>query len=77
MLDLEIVEKIPEKRKPWWYTGVTSPNWGGRRKGAGRPKKEEGIPVRLEFNPIQQRLLIEYGGGDLKRGIERLINENF
>jgi hypothetical protein len=56
---------------------VTSPNWGGRRKGAGRPKKEEGIPVRLEFNPIQQRLLIEYGGGDLKKGIERLINENF
>jgi hypothetical protein len=78
MLDLDIVEKLNTKsKKPWWYTGVRDENWGGRRKGAGRPKKHFGLPVLLNINPIQQRLLIEYGNGDLEKGILRLINENF
>ena len=34
MIDFDIVEKIPQKGKPWWYTGVRDENWGGKRKGA-------------------------------------------
>ena len=78
MLDFEIVDKINQKsKKPWWYTGVRDDNWGGRRKGAGRPRTKFGVPVLLDINTIQQRLLIEYGDGDINKGILRLINENF
>ena len=78
MLDFEIVDKINQKsKKPWWYTGVRDENWGGRRPGAGRPRTKFGVPVLLDINTIQQRLLIEYGEGDINKGILRLINENF
>ena len=77
MIDFDIVEKIPQKGKPWWYTGVKDENWGGKRKGAGRPKTKFGMNVLINPNPIQLKLLIEYGDGDLEKGLMKLINENF
>jgi hypothetical protein len=33
--------------------------------------------VMIDPNPIQVKLLIEYGDGDLNKGLMKLINENF
>lgn len=77
MLDFELVDKIKQKGKPWWYQGVRDENWGGKRKGAGRPKEKIGMGVMIDPNPIQVKLLIEYGDGDLNKGLMKLINENF
>jgi hypothetical protein len=77
MLDFELVDKIKQKGKPWWYQGVRDENWGGKRKGAGRPKEKIGMGVIIDPNPIQVKLLIEYGDGDLNKGLMKLINENF
>jgi len=77
MIDFDIVEKIQQKGKPWWYTGVRDENWGGKRKGAGRPKTKFGMDVWINPNPIQVKLLMEYGDGDLSKGLMKLINENF
>jgi len=77
MLDFDLVDKIKQKGKPWWFTGVRNENWGGKRKGAGRPKQKIGLGVMIDPNPIQVKLLIEYGDGDLNKGLMKLINENF
>jgi hypothetical protein len=77
MLDFDLVDKIKQKGKPWWYQGVRDENWGGKRKGAGRPKEKIGMGVMIDPNPIQVKLLIEYGDGDLNKGLMKLINENF
>jgi len=77
MLDFDLVDKIKQKGKPWWFTGVRNENWGGKRKGAGRPKQKIGMGVMIDPNPIQVKLLIEYGDGDLNKGLMKLINENF
>ena len=77
MIDYEILDQIPQNRKPWWFTGVRSENWGGKRKGAGRPKTKFGMDVWINPNPIQVKLLMEYGDGDLSKGLMKLINENF
>jgi predicted ArsR family transcriptional regulator len=50
--------------------------WGGKRKGAGRPKVlTYNNIVKLNLNSIQQKVLEEMGEGDLAKGIEKLINE--
>jgi hypothetical protein len=77
MIDFELVEKIKQTGKPWWYSGVRDENWGGKRKGAGRPKTKFGMDVWINPNPIQVKLLMEYGDGDLSKGLMKLINENF
>ena len=77
MLDFDLVDKIKQKGKPWWYQGVRDENWGGKRKGAGRPKEKIGMGVMIDPNPIQVKLLMEYGDGDLNKGLMKLINENF
>jgi hypothetical protein len=77
MLDFDLVDKIKQKGKPWWYQGVRDENWGGKRKGAGRPKVKIGMGVMIDPNPIQVKLLMEYGDGDLNKGLMKLINENF
>jgi hypothetical protein len=33
--------------------------------------------VLINPNPIQLKLLIEYGDGDFEKGLMKLINENF
>jgi hypothetical protein len=51
--------------------------WGGKRKGAGRPKY---LPynaiVKLQLNGVQKKMLSEMGNGILAAGIEKLINEH-
>jgi hypothetical protein len=50
--------------------------WGGKRKGAGRPRY---LPyntiVKLELNAVQKKVLAEMGDGNIDKGIEKLINE--
>jgi hypothetical protein len=77
MIDPDLVDQIPQKGRPWWMSGKPV-NWGGKRKGAGRPTtKKKGVGVVLSLNPIQLKLLIEYGNGELEKGLEKLVNENF
>ncbi len=51
--------------------------WGGKRKGAGRPRY---LPyntiVKIELNAVQKKVLTEMGNGILDAGIEKLINEH-
>jgi len=49
--------------------------WGGARQGAGRPKKRvEGLTVDIKLNNIQTMNLRELGDGDIKLGVQRLID---
>lgn len=50
--------------------------WGGRRKGAGRPKEKEDTPFDLVLNSLQRRMLLELGNGNLNKGIQVLIDQN-
>ena len=52
MLDFELVDQIKQKGKPWWYTGVRDENWGGKRKGAGRPKTKFGMNVLIDRKSV-------------------------
>jgi hypothetical protein len=52
-------------------------SWGGARPGAGRPKKRtEGLTVDIKLNNIQSILLREMGDGDIKTGVQRLIDQH-
>lgn len=54
-----------------------NPNWGGRRVGAGRPRKhpkETKPEIELQLNSIQKKTLLEMGEGDLLRGVQKLID---
>lgn len=56
--------------------GRTVGSWGGKRKGAGRPKfLPYNTVVKLMLNPIQKQILTELGDGQLGKGIEKFINE--
>lgn len=56
--------------------GRTVGSWGGKRKGAGRPKfLPYNTVVKLSLNPIQKQILTELGDGQLGKGIEKFINE--
>ena len=56
--------------------GRTVGSWGGKRKGAGRPKYlPYNTVVKLMLNPIQKQILTELGDGQLGKGIEKFINE--
>lgn len=50
--------------------------WGGSRPGAGRPRLKTKQTFDLSINNIQRLLLEEIGGGDLTRGIQRLIDKH-
>ena len=52
-------------------------DWGGKRKGAGRPKVlKTKTTIDLALNPIQAKVLTEMGEGSIEEGILKLINEN-
>jgi hypothetical protein len=52
-------------------------DWGGKRKGAGRPRYlPYNTVVKLELNSVQKKVLTEMGNGILDAGIEKLINEH-
>jgi hypothetical protein len=51
--------------------------WGGKRKGAGKPRTlTYNTVAKLELNSIQKKVLTEMGNGILDAGIEKLINEH-
>lgn len=51
-------------------------DWGGKRKGAGRPRfLTYNTTVKIELNAVQKKILAEMGDGSIDRGIEKLINE--
>jgi hypothetical protein len=50
--------------------------WGGKRKGAGKPRTlNYNTVAKLELNSIQKKVLTEMGDGSIDKGIEKLINE--
>ena len=52
-------------------------SWGGARQGAGRPKKRtDCLTIDVKLNNIQTMLLREIGDGDIKTGIQRLIDKH-
>jgi predicted ArsR family transcriptional regulator len=51
--------------------------WGGKRKGAGKPRTlTYNTVAKLELNSVQKKVLTEMGNGILDAGIEKLINEH-
>jgi hypothetical protein len=51
-------------------------DWGGKRKGAGRPRQLiYRTKVELNLNAVQKKVLAEMGEGSIDKGIEKLINE--
>jgi hypothetical protein len=50
--------------------------WGGKRKGAGKPRQlTYNTVAKLELNSVQKKMLAEMGDGSIDKGIEKLINE--
>ena len=81
-LSPEVLEKaweiMEQRRKEALSKKLGRPvlDWGGKRKGAGRPRY---LPyntiVKIELNSIQKKVLTEMGDGSIDKGIEKLINE--
>lgn len=81
-LSPEVLEKawqIMEKRRKEALSqklGRPVLDWGGKRKGAGRPRY---LPyntiVKIQLNAVQKKVLTEMGDGSIDKGIEKLINE--
>jgi hypothetical protein len=68
--ELEILEKEAKR-----ISKSNGRPWGGARQGAGRPKKRvEGLTVEIKLNNIQTMNLRELGDGDIKLGVQRLID---
>ena len=56
--------------------GRTVGSWGGRRKGAGRPKvKTFDALVGIVVTNVQKQILIDMGNGSLEAGVNALIKE--
>jgi hypothetical protein len=71
--------KIPEVFKATFVGPVRG--WGGKRKGAGRPKKiikemQTGLTVVVKLNNIQLLSLKEMGNGSLDAGVQALIDQH-
>jgi hypothetical protein len=68
--ELEILEKEAKR------ASKGQGQWGGARPGAGRPKKRvDLLTVDLKLNNIQTMNLRDLGDGDLKIGVQRLIDK--
>jgi hypothetical protein len=71
----ELIEKR-RKEELSKKLGRTVGTWGGKRKGAGKPRTlTYNTVAKLELNPVQKKVLTEMGDGDINKGIEKLINE--
>ena len=71
--------KVPEVFKATFVGPVRT--WGGKRKGAGRPKKikkqmVEGLTVIVKLNNIQLLSLKEMGNESLDAGVQALIDQH-
>lgn len=66
------------KPPEWVAATIHGPKkpWGGKRKGAGRPRKSAFTDtIKININNIQRMSLEEMGDGDIAKGIEKLIGE--
>jgi hypothetical protein len=71
----ELIEKR-RKEELSKKLGRTVGTWGGKRKGAGKPRTlTYNTVAKIELNPVQKKILTEMGDGDINKGIEKLINE--
>ena len=71
----ELIEKR-RKEELSKKLGRTVGTWGGKRKGAGKPRTlTYNTVAKLELNSVQKKVLTEMGDGDINKGIEKLINE--
>jgi len=71
----ELIEKR-RKEELSKKLGRTVGTWGGKRKGAGKPRTlTYNTVAKLELNAVQKKVLTEMGDGSIDRGIEKLINE--
>jgi hypothetical protein len=71
----ELIEKR-RKEEMSKKLGRTVGTWGGKRKGAGKPRTlTYNTVAKIELNPVQKKILTEMGDGDINKGIEKLINE--
>jgi hypothetical protein len=71
--------KVPDVFKATFVGPVRT--WGGKRKGAGRPKMikkqmVEGLTVVVKLNNIQLLSLKEMGNGSLNAGVQALIDQH-
>jgi hypothetical protein len=72
----ELIEKR-RKEELSKKLGRTVGTWGGKRKGAGKPRTlAHNTVAKLELNAIQKKMLTEMGDGILDAGIQKLINEH-
>ena len=55
--------------------GISNP-WGGKRKGAGRPKQYTRLTIVVKFNKIKRLNLEELGEGDVEKGVQALIDKH-
>lgn len=71
------------KKPPNFYDNFVGPRntWGGRRRGAGRPKTKkleekplDLLTIGLKLNNIQILSLKEMGNGDIQAGVQALID---
>jgi len=66
-----------EKRRAYRAKKLGRPigTWGGYRRGAGRPREKDYThTVNLNLNTIQVSALLDMGEGDIRKGLEALIN---
>lgn len=71
----ELIEKR-RKEELSQKLGRTVGTWGGKRKGAGKPRQlTYNTVAKLELNAVQKKVLAEMGDGSIDKGIEKLINE--
>jgi hypothetical protein len=71
----ELIEKR-RKEELSKKLGRTVGTWGGKRKGAGKPRQlTYNTVAKLELNSVQKKMLAEMGDGSIDKGIEKLINE--
>jgi|TARA_R110002126_G_scaffold95648_2_gene224555 hypothetical protein len=71
----ELIEKR-RKEELSKKLGRTVGTWGGKRKGAGKPRQlTYNTVAKLELNSVQKKMLAEMGDGNIDKGIEKLINE--
>lgn len=71
-------EEMERKRKEALSKKLGRPilDWGGKRKGAGRPRfLTYNTTVKLELSSVQKKVLTEMGEGKIDKGVQKLINE--
>lgn len=73
------VERVRRwKEKKYAALGKTITTWGGKRINAGRKKTNDKwwkMHIRITYTNLQKRMLWQMGGGDVEKGVNKLISE--